>query len=111
MFFYFHPLGYSIAAQARKLVHEKNPYLKIVGFIKVDLNYSFMEKKFKTFLERVDKKRGIATSKYLPYCDVLFLVLADQLNEGWHSQAAMYTQCAETLSGGAFSLKISQSSI
>ena len=30
--FYFHPPGYSVAAQARKLVYEKNPFLKIVGF-------------------------------------------------------------------------------
>ena len=27
-FFYFHPPGYSVATQARKLAHEKNTYLK-----------------------------------------------------------------------------------
>ena len=59
--FYFHPPGYSVAAQARKLVYEKYPFLKIVGFTDLDINQNY----FKIVLETVDKKIAIVTSKYL----------------------------------------------
>ena len=77
--YYFQPPGYSVAPQARKLVYEKNPFLKIVGFTDLDLNQNY----FKIFLETVDEKNSNCDFKIIwPCCDVLFLVLADQPNEG-----------------------------
>ena len=70
------------------MVYEKNPFLKIVGFTDLDLNQNY----FKIFLETVDEKNSNCDFKIIwPCCDVLFLVLADQPNEGWQSQAAIYT--------------------
>ena len=36
---FFHPPGYSVDAQTRKLVHEKNTYLKKFGFYEKWANF------------------------------------------------------------------------